>query len=511
MKEGEFVSDYNTVAYPSGVYTQTHPDRLATVARLFGLEAPAITQARVLELGCGDGLNLINLGHILPQAKFVGVDMAEKPIAHGQALIERSGQQNIQLHAADILKLDDSLGEFDYIIAHGLYSWVPPEVRDGIMRLCERSLSPTGVAYISYNAYPGNHSRDLARGIMRFHNSQFDDSETKIVQSRSILKFIIDAKPEPDLYRLALDRELKRVTDYNDSAFYHDDLSKQNQPFYFYQFIEHAEKHGMQYLGEADFGDMREDGYLPKTAAMLRQLGGNIVAREQYLDLLKNRAFRQTLLCRKEVLLDRSIPPTRVQSLYASANVDPPDDATQGFTCFSGPSGEIETGLPLGKFVLNFLGSRWPEAFAFEELVDAGTQHFRKTEEKMASDDRTLLATLLLRGYEAGPVSLHSAPPPCTSIIEDRPKASSLARFMISMTPTVPSLRHQTIRLEDQLGSHLIGLLDGKNDFDHILNNLSTFVKQTSAEVDLSKLESQLRENLRSLARTAILEKSPTA
>lgn len=505
MKEGTPASGYDVIAYPSGFYTQTHPDRLATVAHLFGLSTPPVRQARVLELGCGDGMNLLNLAYILPEAQFVGVDLAEKPIARGTAAAARAQLDNVELHCADVLALGDALGTFDYIIAHGLYSWVPPEVRDGVMRLCQSSLAPNGVAYVSYNAYPGNHFRDLARGIMRFHISQFEDPETQINQARSVLKFITGSQPDPDLYRLVLEKQLARLTEYNDSAFYHDDLSAQNQPFYFYQFIEHAERHGMQYLGEADFGDMREDSYLPKTEAALRQVSGNVIAREQYLDLLRNRAFRQTLICRQDLSLKRSAFGTRIRPLYAGANLEPQEITNPGAVYFPGPKGGLETNHPVEQFVLNHLGSRWPEAIAVEELIRLAEEAFAENPDTVSGDN---ISSLLLLGYESGPVTLHTLPPPCTSSVSERPRASRLARTLMADSPRVPTLRHQVMRLDDALGKQLLSLLNGENDHDTILENLITFSQQaeTPPQIDLETFKAQLAKNLQSLARTAIME-----
>ncbi len=500
MTEDEQVSDYDVLAYPSGVYNQTHPDRLATVARLFGLEAPPIATARVLELGCGDALNLISLGYILPGAEFVGIDLAKKPIAKGQSILAQAGMQNVHLQCADVLKLDHTLGEFDYIIAHGLYSWVPQEVRNGFMRLCQRSLTPNGVAYVSYNAYPGNHFRDLARGIMQFHIRQFDDPETQISQARSVLQFIAGSQPDPGLYRLVIEKQLARVNDYIDQGFYHDDLSQQNQPFYFYQFIEHAEAHGLQYLGEAEYGDMREESYLQKTEAMLRQLSGNLIAKEQYLDLLRNRAFRQTLICRSEASLDRSSPASRVQKLHAGAHL-----TQESGNYHAGPKGGIETGNAVDQYVLNQLGARWPESVAVEELLRTAGQEFDGKEEEVSAGT---IATLLLHGYENGLVTLHTLPPPCTKTVTERPRASHLARTLAAETSLVPTLRHRAMRLDDPMSRFLVSLLDGENDHHAIFRRLASFAKQGNGEgsIDPEVFQEQLQDNLQNLAQTAILE-----
>ena len=162
---------YDQVLYPGVPLPQTHPDRLATIAGLFGMTPAAAPNCRVLELGCGDGGNLIPMALTLPASVFTGIDLAEPAIARGCALANTLGLENITLRHLDLMRMGPDLGEFDYgvfdyIIAHGLYSWVPPEVRDQLLSLCRAHLAPQGVAYVSYNAGPGFARRRMFREMM---------------------------------------------------------------------------------------------------------------------------------------------------------------------------------------------------------------------------------------------------------------------------------------------------------------------------------------------------------
>src|SRR5438093_4154914 len=135
---------YDEVLYPSHTHSQTHPDRLATIATLFGMTPAPVDGCRVLELGCGDGGNLIPMAFGLPGSEFVGIDLAARPIGSGQALVEALGLKNITLRPLDIMQISSDFGRFDYIIAHGLYSWVPPAVQDKILAICKANLAPEG-------------------------------------------------------------------------------------------------------------------------------------------------------------------------------------------------------------------------------------------------------------------------------------------------------------------------------------------------------------------------------
>ena len=235
---------YDEVAYPSAVYPRTHPAVLAAIALLSGLQPAPVERCRVLELACGDGLNLIAMAYGLPGSRFVGLDLAADPIARGAAMIEKLGLKNVTLQARDVTALDPTeLGEFDYIIAHGFYSWAPAPVREKIMEICGRHLSAEGVAYISYNAYPGNHIRDITRGMMRYHAAHFPDPVEQIGQARGLLKLIAGAGEPDALYRQIVAFEEERVRELSNGHLRHDDLNPHNQPFYFHEFMAAALAH----------------------------------------------------------------------------------------------------------------------------------------------------------------------------------------------------------------------------------------------------------------------------
>jgi SAM-dependent methyltransferase len=203
---------YDNVPYPSGAYPQSHPRRLATLGALFGMQPADILTARVLELGAADGSNLIPMAAELPQATFVGIERAGIQARTGQATIKELGLRTITLLHRDMLDVDAQLGQFDYIIAHGVFSWVPGEVQDKTLSICKQNLEPNGIAYVSYNTYPGWHMRGMMRDMMLFHTSQFTDPQTKVQQARALVEFLADSVPtKNNPYGLWLTQELKNM------------------------------------------------------------------------------------------------------------------------------------------------------------------------------------------------------------------------------------------------------------------------------------------------------------
>src|SRR5437879_3395618 len=194
------VTAYDEVDYPSYVYPQTHPDRLATIATLLGMNPAPVEACRVLEMGCGAGGNLIPMAFDLSGSSFVGIDLAGSAIAQGRELIAALGLKNISLQQLDVMAFPSELGQFDYIIAHGLFSWVPEVVRDRILAICRAHLAAQGVAYISYNAYPGCRLREIGRDIMRFHSKGAQSPAEKVGQSRAVIKWIAEAQKQETSY-----------------------------------------------------------------------------------------------------------------------------------------------------------------------------------------------------------------------------------------------------------------------------------------------------------------------
>src|SRR6266849_10034387 len=105
---------YDEVPYPGLPQPQTHPDRLGIIATLFGMSPAPADRCRVLELGCGDGGNLIPMALTLPGSAFTGIDLAEPAIARGCALVRTLGLENITLRRLDLMRAGPDVGEFDY-------------------------------------------------------------------------------------------------------------------------------------------------------------------------------------------------------------------------------------------------------------------------------------------------------------------------------------------------------------------------------------------------------------
>jgi len=233
-------SSYDQIPYTSHAFPQTHPDRLATTARIFRLSPPDVAACRVLELGCASGGNVIPIAFNFPGSEFVGIDLSRHQVEEAQHAIHALGLRNIRVEQASIMEIDDSWGQFDYIICHGVFSWVEADVQDRILTIAARNLSPEGVAYISYNTYPGWHMREMVRHMMRYHAEQFDQPQEQVDQARALLTFLASASSDMGPYNQLLTSEAERLSGSPDSYLFHEHLERTNLPIYFHEFIERA-------------------------------------------------------------------------------------------------------------------------------------------------------------------------------------------------------------------------------------------------------------------------------
>ena len=454
----EDLTGYDRVPYPGDPFPQTHPDRLATVATLFGLRPAPPDACRLLELGCGDGGNLVPMAYGLRGSAFCGVDLSARAIERARGLADALGLANARFERADVTALP-SLGEFDYVVAHGVYSWIEPAARDALLAACRSRLAPDGVAYVSYDVLPGGHLREITRQMLRWHLRAVDEPEARIAQARALLAAIVEARPEGDEMRLVAERALQQ----GDAALYHDELAPHHEAVLFADFAAHAGRHGLRFLAEADVFEM-DASVLPATV-------DDPIEREQYLDFFKGRMFRQTLLCHADAELVAGGPEV-VRGMLAAT---PAQQVSGGE--FRGPLGAtLTTDHEALKAALVRLGEAWPAALPVAEL-----------------GDDPAVAEMLRRAYAANLVRLHVWAPELATTPSERPVASALARLQAAERTRVTTLRHTSVEVGDELGRRLIALLDGTRD-------------RAALAADLGRPADELERSLEGLARIALLQ-----
>lgn len=482
----QLADSYNEVAYVSDAQPQTHPDRLATLGHLHGLSPADVRTCRVLELGCGNGGNLLAAALTLPDATFVGIDVAEQAVREGQERVGTLGLDNVELQAADIMAVDATLGSFDYIIAHGVYSWVPASVRDRLLALCRELLADHGVAYVSYNVLPGWHLYRASREMMRYQMAQYEGRERQLQEARGLIAMLTDAQVQPTAYREVLERERERLEHYPDWFLVHDHVAEVNEPRYFHEFVDHAAQHDLRFLAEADFHSMQPHGLAPWVGGVLEQ-ADDVEMREQYLDFFRGRSFRRTLLCRAERHLQHAVKPVAVRDLRISSPVSRVD-AEDGETTYAGHEGrKLKTEHPFAASVLRVLAETWPRRVPFaevEERVEPG------------AEQKATLEQFVFDLYRDGFADLHVFMPTLATDVSARPAASPLARLQVRDDTLVTNLLHRSVPVEGALERHVLALLDGTRTIGDVTRALPRGERRDSGKV---------RQALRSFARWGLL------
>ena len=458
-------TSYDEIPYASQPLPQTHPDHLATVASLFGFDAADAGRSRILEIGCASGGNSIPLAASYPGATFLGIDLSPVQIAQGVAKIEALGLSNIRLLPMDVMAFEAAPQSFDYIIAHGIYSWVPAPVQERILELCARLLAANGIALVSYNTLPGWRMLATVREAMLYQTRSIDDPRAKVAQARATLDFLSEAVPDQDsaygrLLRLAA-AHIRQKPDY---YVLHEYLEDANEALYFHQFVDRAVRHGLRYLSDSDLSTMLPAGLPPKVVATLERIAPGLIRREQFLDFLRSRSFRHSLLIREGPALDRKLTPARVMALRVAAPLQvggPPadlaSDRRQTFRLIDGRA--IEASHRIGKAALGVLAEEWPLPASFDELHGRAAARVGAGE-RDATAERDLLASDIMRLHLAGAAELHRAPPPFVLAAGQRPEAGAIARCDALRGAVSINLRHQPVVLQEDERA-LLPLLDG--------------------------------------------------
>jgi SAM-dependent methyltransferase len=287
---------YDAIPYHHGAVPDSHPARLGVIARLHGIAAAAPDGCRVVELGCGEGMNLLPFAERLPHAQFTGVDFSPVQIATAEAARAACGIANARFLCADLRTFEPE-GEFDYIIAHGVYSWVPDDVKDRLLAICARALAPNGVAYVSYNTLPG---WSLLAGLRQFllgEISHEPDPPAKLAHATRVLAALDQAAAgQPGSYAAMLREAIADMRAKPPTLLFHDELAAINDPVTFRQFTAHAARHGLAYLAEAHYATMPYEHVPAPIRGALAGLQPDFFRAQQFMDVIFQRWLRNSLL-----------------------------------------------------------------------------------------------------------------------------------------------------------------------------------------------------------------------
>jgi methyltransferase-like protein/ubiquinone/menaquinone biosynthesis C-methylase UbiE len=488
-------SAYDDAPYESYAHPRSAPGHLAAVASMFGLDGPEVSTARVLEIGCAAAGNLIPFAAMYPRAYTVGIDLSRVQISQGRQRVQALGLDNVELVRGDVARVDlAALGQFDFIICHGVYSWVSDEVQQAILAACRRLLAPKGVAYVSYNVYPGWKAKEIVRDAMLLSAGTGASPDEKVRDARGVVDFLQKVAQPDSVLAKALDDYQTIAAETGDYYLLHEELEAFNTPCYFRDMVHRARAHGLEYLADAQPEYMFARNYGPLVVDRLAaEFGDDQVLLEQHLDFVVNRSFRQTLLVHGEraTHIRHRLDRRRFGRLHFSAWVPPVtgdtrlDDSSQqygdqdGRTFFAHDRGI--------KAALGELNEHWPWTLSRSELVNAARARLADAGVAEAADLDTqidlLLEVLIVQGhghYRLEPVAPET---PAASV-----RVAEPARRMAELTrgddeAFVFNPWHEMVPLSP-VDRHLLPLLDGSRDREALVEALMGVFRENLIQID---------------------------
>lgn len=511
---------YDEFPYETYVYPQTHPERLYTTAKLFGLNPPDIEKARILEIGGAGGGNVIPISILYPKTKTVSFDLSGEQITQANKFKEAMKLKNIDFIQRDITKLEKDLGEFDYIICHGVFSWVPDFVRDEILEVCRRHLSKNGLAVISYNVLPGWSAIKSLREMMLYHASNFKSPKQKIQEARNLLGFIYDnTPPSNEAYRQIIDRERKFLNTTNDSYIFHEHLESENHQYYLHQFVDMAVKHDLTYVGDTELAAMYLGNFSEAARTTLGAIG-DIVRQEQYIDFLTNRRFRHSIITHKENTskLNRNLQSSQIFNFYVQARfrVDPEPQENGGvkYVSLANAEAHFNSTDPDTNIVFKALAEK-----ARPVNIEKLAAELKKTQKMDPEATKSVFTkngfSLLFQNF----LSLHAGEVEFTIEISKKPRAFEWARYQAADkdAKTVSSIKREIV-VTSPLIKTLLPYLDGKHTHAQLVDKLAEHTKKGDIKVHKENvlitdekeihavMEQQLPGALNWIAKQALLE-----
>jgi SAM-dependent methyltransferase len=445
---------YADVPYASPPHPSTDPNQLAVVARMHGLDAPDPTTARVLDLGCGDGANLMAIAAAWPATRCVGVDLSAAAITRGRELARRAGLTNVELHVGNLLEAQP-LGEFDYVLLHGMLSWVPAPVRAAALRLAAGSLAPGGLVMCDYNALPGWHRWSASRDLLLLGASRTDVPAERAAHARAALQLAVDLHGGSGTHAQILGESLYRANSRADDFLYHDDMNPECTPFRVGDVAALAREGGLAYVGEARPGQWWE--VLEEPAVVLRGfLDGDPVRTQALADLVQGVEFKATVFARADAAwLRTSLQRERAHDLVVHWDADR-----------EGTPGDGDN--PLWRALIDAVEAAGPRGASISDVANTVGESLGDVAD----------AALQLANYRV--FALRVAHPPATTAPGERPLAHQLARAQAAGESFVSTLAHGHVMLDDPLTRALIPLLDGTRDRDALVRELAAHDSQAS-------------------------------
>jgi hypothetical protein len=445
------MESYAALPYDARPLTQAHPDRLAVIARMFGLSPAAPERSRILDLGCADGSHLMGLALEYPNSQCVGIDNSAEQIERGQRAVSELGLKNLSLRVADLGETIE--GEFDYVTAHGIYSWVDEQARERLLARMRTCLAASGVGYLSYESLPGAYPRLAARNLLLPYVQDLG-SESMGARFRSIAQAVADCVSTDHPFSAALKLELLRASRADDSAVAHDWCSDVHEAVYFRDFARHLAQHELAFVTDTPLLRSTASDLTDAGKRVLTELGRTRIERQQLIDMLADNVYHESLVVRAtsnpraEPDFQAELEAAQISALLLLR------DGEQGALQIRNHRGwQTNVSDPLLKDAVVALTQASPRALSFADLTRG-----------LDVQGCAALGRGLFNLFAAGFIDLRRDAPRCAIRPGAQPQASALCRWQSSHRVLLTDLYHYSVKVQEERSRRLIALLDGTRD-----------------------------------------------
>ncbi|MEI6175318.1 MAG: class I SAM-dependent methyltransferase [Verrucomicrobiota bacterium] len=457
---------YQNQAYPAMSHPSTDPAVTAVAAKLAGLDSPDPSSARILEIGCASGHNLLPLAVRWPESRVTGIDFSKSAIEEACEIARIAGLTNIEFIEADLQTFDPGNDvSYDFIICHGIYTWVPGAVRQALLDFCNARLSPQGSVMISYNTLPGWSLRksivDLVKQLSGKTSGGLSGSELE-----KILADLVMAAGNRTAYHRHFTQVLHDMLGQGGYFLTFDDFGPINEPCTFLDFIAHTSRSGLRYLGESRLSENYPGSLAPDALEILQPLANDPHLFQQTIDVLTNRTFRHSLLCRA----DAPIEPRSNAAMILKFAVRCPhvfERVPEGVRLLNHADEELARfEHPLSVAFFSALSQFSPETVPFHEVIVHMGEFL--SEPFDFTRDLAPLVRLATDASRQGLISLRFAPVRFDASPPAMPNLGTLRLLAAEKGQPIIDAYHTPCLLDDERKRQIAILMDGSRTIDEL-------------------------------------------
>lgn len=473
---------YDAIPYPTGAQSRLHIENLHLCAFLNGFSPAAEENARVLEIGCGNGFNLAPMAVEFPDARFLGVDFAASAIETGKHCISALGLPNIELRCADLRSLlsDDvlaSLGEFDYIIAHGFYSWVDHDVREAMWELVSRILAPRGILHLSYNALPGWYQAQTVRDLAGLLSGEANDPPSELDRVWDALGVFGEYADSGNVLAV----EASRIRRFSKNVLFHDELSAESKAFYLTDVVRRARAAGLRYVAEAGapaISDLRNHADVAQLVLDLSP--DDLLLRLQLLDFTAMRRFHDTLFAREGHTPEKRHVVNKLLDCWARSDIRLVETVEGGARVFEHSGGvRLTSSHPMLCNLAAALEAAAPGSISLGAFL-------AKMQESLPSPSPELtlqFGHLIVRLRESGVLRLRLRNVQVAHEVGTHPRVPPFTRVQAAVEMSAPNCYHACLGVTEAWHRALLTLLDGTRSHNELAEGLADLTWQELSSV----------------------------